>query len=58
MSEGYYVEWNGDCWQSVFPSAAADKSQLHVTVDEALVYMVDECGVPESNIVTLNRLQG
>lgn len=28
--EGYFVEHNGDCWQSVFPSAESAKSQLHI----------------------------
>lgn len=39
MNEGYYVEWNGDCWQSVFPTSLAECSQLHSTVDDACLYM-------------------
>jgi len=38
MKEGYYIEWNGDFWQSVFPRALADLSQLHSTVADARAY--------------------
>lgn len=43
--EGYFVEWNGECFQSVFPSPEAAKSKLHTCVADALDYMTDECGV-------------
>jgi hypothetical protein len=36
--EIYCIEWNGDCYQSVFPSAEAELSQLHTTVQDALDY--------------------
>jgi len=37
-SEGYYIEHTGDCWQSVFPQAEAELSQLHSNVEDALAY--------------------
>ena len=40
--EGYFVEWQGDNWQSVFPSHQSDFSQLHVTFKDALVW-IQEC---------------
>lgn len=49
--EHYYVEHNGDCWQSVFPTAEAAKSQLHVTVSDALDYMISECGINGEDII-------
>jgi hypothetical protein len=52
-TEGYYVEHNGDCWQSVFPSKEARQSALHTTVDDALTYMIEECGVPSFKINVL-----
>lgn len=39
--EGYFVEWNGECYQSVFPSSESELSQLHVTVEDALDYFSD-----------------
>ncbi len=51
-AEGYFVEHNGEQWQSVFPSAEAHLSQLHVTVADAIVYMIDEQGVA-ANITVL-----
>ncbi len=48
--EGYYVEHNGDCWQSVFPTSYAKLSQLHTDIDDALEYMVHECGIPQEMI--------
>ena len=36
--EGYFIEYNGDYWQSVFPSAEAEFSQLHTSVEDALAY--------------------
>jgi hypothetical protein len=58
MEEGYFVEHNGDCWQSVFPSAEASKSQLHMTISDALSYMHRECGVPMERIRVLPREEG
>jgi len=37
--QGYYVEHNGDCWQSIFPSREAHLSQNHVTVADAQEYI-------------------
>lgn len=44
LKEGYYVEHNGDCWQSVFPEGESQLSQLHTSIDEAISYMVGQCG--------------
>lgn len=49
--EGYYVEHNGDCWQSVFPKAEAHLSQCHATVEDAVDYMVNECGKPQPTVL-------
>lgn len=49
-TERYFVEHNGDCWQSVFPASENEKSQLHPTSVEALDYMCCECGVPPDAI--------
>lgn len=48
LSDGYYVEFNGDLYQSVFPAHEAVKSQLHLTTDDALSYMRNECGVTDN----------
>lgn len=53
--EGYYVEHNGDCWQSVFPSSEASKSQLHDTVFDAMHYMHGDCGIPITVITLLDK---
>lgn len=45
QSKGYFVERNGHGWQSVFPEKEAECSQLHATVEDAIDYMVNECGV-------------
>jgi hypothetical protein len=50
MSEGYFIEHNGDTWQSVFPSAESSRSQLHTSVQDALDYMVKEIGIPRDQI--------
>ena len=57
---GYYIEHNGEFWQSVFPIEEADKSQLHTDVDDAFAYMVYECGVEPTSIEILpvNHLIG
>lgn len=47
MRRKYAIEWNGDCWQSVFPEDEAHKSALHETVENADAYMRFECGVEE-----------
>lgn len=43
--QGYYVEWNGDCWQSVFPAHQAHLSNLHETPEDAASY-IEECAGP------------
>ena len=53
--EGYFVEWNGDQWQSVFPSSESNHSSLHTSVDDALFYMVDELGIPRDDIEVKDR---
>lgn len=50
MTEIYCIEHNGDCWQSVFPTREAHLSQLHVTIEDALAYMVGECNIPKDEI--------
>jgi hypothetical protein len=56
-SFGYFVEHVGDCWQSVFPDAEAEHSELHDTAHDALNYMVTERGVPREKIAVLQRLR-
>ena len=41
LAEIYTVEFNGDCYQSVFPSAEAELSQLHRTMQDALDYFAE-----------------
>lgn len=47
--EGYFIEWNGEHFQSVFPSDEAEKSSLHPNLQEAINYMVEQ-GVERSKI--------
>lgn len=56
MQEGYFVEHNGDCWQSVFPQAEANKSQLHGDVADAFAYMTLECGVDINHISVIDEI--
>lgn len=49
MKEGYYIEHNGDCWQSVFPEKEAHLSQLHDTIGDALEYFREQ-RVPRNKI--------
>lgn len=45
--EGYFVEWNGEDWQSVFPSAESELSQLHANPMDAVLYILQvKPGVP------------
>ena len=46
----YFIEHNGENWQSVFPAAESAKSQVHADADDALLYMVQECGIPADKI--------
>ena len=39
--ECFAIEWNGDCWQSVFPTKWAEHSQLHTTVQDAAEYIAE-----------------
>lgn len=38
---GYYIEWNGDCWQSVFPRNELELSELHTSVEDARAYFAE-----------------
>lgn len=49
--EIYAIVWNGDEWQSVFPSDLSSYSQLHVNVQDAYDYMVNEVGVVENILI-------
>lgn len=53
-ADTYYVEHNGDCWQSVFPHWESELSQLHESVDDAIAYIREKVG--HINIVTRARL--
>ena len=37
-AEGYFVEWNGEFWQTVFPAEEAHLTQLHGSIEDALAY--------------------
>ena len=47
----YYLEYNGEFWQSVFPPKESDKSNLHVTLKDGIKYFND-LGI--KNITILN----
>jgi hypothetical protein len=51
----HFIENIGDAWQSVFPHDDSAKNMLHDSSREALVYMVEECGVPLDQILILQR---
>ena len=55
MADHYFIEWNGDCWQSVFPAWCAEQSQLHTDVEDAVDYMTHECGVDRELIKVIPR---
>lgn len=38
----FYVEHNGDQWQSVFPPFDAELSQLHATAQDAVAYIKEQ----------------
>lgn len=46
----YFIEHNGECWQSIFPATESEKSELHADPDDAFAYMHYECGVPADAI--------
>lgn len=54
-TEGFFIEHNGEFWQSVFPTQYADLSALHFTIEEAKSYMVYECGVSAEDITVRPR---
>lgn len=58
LPQGYFVEHNGDYWQSVFPSWEAEKSQLHTTTKDALIYMTKECGIKRAEIKIIKKQKG
>ncbi len=37
--ESFVLEWNGEYWQSVFPSQLSEYSQLHYDILDAAKYM-------------------
>ena len=48
--ESYFIEFNGEHWQSVFPEKESEKSQLHTTSEDGINYMTKECGIPIEKI--------
>lgn len=51
--EGFFIEHNGDCWQSVFTSEMSEKSQLHDDINDAFRYMTEECQIKD-HITVIN----
>lgn len=49
----YFVEDNGEFYQSVFPENEAEKGQLHTSKEDGLDYMVYECGIDVNEITIL-----
>ena len=43
--QGYFVEFTGEYFQSVFPEHESDVSQLHDTAQNAVNYIVQQTGV-------------
>lgn len=52
--ELYFIEFNGEHYQSVFPTEQADLSELHISLDEAFSYMVNECNIDVILITVLS----
>lgn len=50
----YYIEHNGDCWQSVFPHWQHELSQLHATKRDARDYIREIAG----NVQIIERAKG
>ena len=48
---GYFLERNGEQWQSIFPENESHLSQLHQTIGDGINYMVEECGV--KNVINI-----
>lgn len=55
--ESYFIEHNGDCWQSVFPADASHLSQLHETVQDAVEYF-RERGILPQDVTILESQNG
>lgn len=53
--EQHQIFWNGDEWQSVFPSEQSEKSQLHSSVQDAFEYMTMECGVIDDILIVHSK---
>jgi len=54
---GYYVEFDGENWQSVFPENESQNSQLHSSKEEAIDYMVNEFGIERNNITIIDEMK-
>lgn len=54
MKEGYYIEWDGEYWRSVFLSSESEKASLHTTISDAIDYMANEQNIPRQSIVILH----
>lgn len=52
-TQGYFIEFNGENYESVFPENESEKSQLHYDLPDALEYMILECGVKEELITVI-----
>lgn len=48
----YVIEYDGEYFQSVFPSAESEKSQLHDTWVDAFNYLTEECGINNKDITS------
>jgi hypothetical protein len=46
----YFIEYNGENWQSVFPEIESEKSNVHNNVSDAWNYMTDEVGTNKNEI--------
>jgi len=51
--QGYYIEFTGEFYQSVFPENESDKGGLHTTIEDAIDYMVLDCNIDKNNIVVI-----
>lgn len=55
-SEGFYVEWDGEYYQSVFPSSMSEFSQLHTSIEDAVTYIHDTVSDTQ-DITILGRIK-
>lgn len=51
--QGYFIEFTGEYYQSVFPKNEADKGALHTTLEDAVDYMVLDCNINKENIIVI-----